>query len=236
MKKLNLAGIVVGAALLALAGCSGTGTIEIWNQTTGDLIVSIDGYAQNLTPGGYLRQPYNLDYVSFIYEESRDVAVDLLGKYKLPESRVETVDVGDEISLDVYGDAGAVAFTNDSDFNISEFYVSPSDESSWGDNWAADGIGAGEWIYVPVAPGVPFDVKVVDDYWGTYEIYYYDFYGTVDEYPVAEVGRDWGLWTDGTGYIYWYTYLDSVTEPPQANPNAGRAGAVVAPHGSLKSR
>ncbi|MCF7911959.1 MAG: hypothetical protein K9M99_05490 [Candidatus Cloacimonetes bacterium] len=89
--------------------------------------------------------------------------------------------------LDIYPDAGCIwVYNNSNSFIITQVYISPSSQSTWGNNMLSSTIEPSEFYAWSVTPEMLWDLKVVDNY--------------DDEFPVFNLN----IQTDDV-YIYDYT-------------------------------
>jgi hypothetical protein len=194
MKKV-LVGVVVLVALF-ISGCSDTGVLTINNWSDYYLYYILGGDEDNIQPG--YSHEYDWDLSTSIFgDEDKKVSLEVWGDYIFNEVYRKTIKPGSNAKIDVYANAGEIIIWNDSySLYVAEVYISPSEDSEWGDNDLIGEIGPGEWVSWYVSPG-SWDIKLVDD-WGyefvsfnnyinigdTYTFYYDGFKKSSD--PAAE--------------------------------------------------
>ncbi|MDO9576714.1 MAG: hypothetical protein Q7J16_02405 [Candidatus Cloacimonadales bacterium] len=179
MKKVLISLIVLVA--LFISGCSDKGTLTItnWNDFY-DAWFEISGDYYDLPHLTYWEDDWDLS-TSIFGDEEKSVSVEIGGEYIFNEVIRRTVKPGSTAKIDIDTNAGEIVVYNESySFYIEEVYISPSDDTSWGDNDLSGTIGPGNLVSWYVTPGF-WDVKVVDD-WGD-EFWEFDIYiGIEDTY------------------------------------------------------
>jgi len=174
----RILGLVFILALF-LAGCSDEGTLRIFNLDADYGWFTInDGLTEWLDAGDSYERSYDLS-TSIFGDEAKTVTVDFGGEYVFTESVSKTIKPGSTTTVQFETNAGGIEIWNDSySFYITEVYLSPSSESSWGYNDLSGEIGPGETVTWYVTPGY-WDIKVVDNY--------DDEFIALDEYIELEV-------------------------------------------------
>jgi hypothetical protein len=150
---------ITTSAFVQIDNSYGCLDIESYSQTS-DMWVNIDnGPSEIILPWGDLTKFYDPIGIS------TNKFIDYNG-YTLFAGVTGITVIEDSYSrLDIYPDGGCFWINNISgSFYITEVYLSPSSQSTWGDNDLAFDINPGESFAWTVSPDTSWDVKVVDNY------------------------------------------------------------------------
>ncbi len=163
---------------LVLSGCSEDGTLKITNFSNFDVWFDLGGGSQ--TTLTYYGQIYEKDYTlstSIFGDEDKRVTVNYGGDFVFSNSVSKTIKPGSTAKVDIFSNAGIICIENETFYDITEVYLSPSDDSSWGSNDLYGTIGYWEYAEWLVTAGY-WDVMfyATDGYY--YEIY--DIYMTTE--------------------------------------------------------
>ena len=155
---------------LVLSGCSEDGTLKITNLSNFDVWFDLGGGSTNYLSSG---QVYEKDYTlstSIFGDEDKRVTVNYGGEFVFSNSVSKTIKPGSTARVDIFSDAGVIRIENETFYDITEVYLSPSDDTSWGSNDLYGTIGYWEYAEWLVTPGY-WDVRfyATDGYY--YEIY-----------------------------------------------------------------
>ncbi len=155
---------------LVLSGCSEDGTLKITNLSNFDVWFDLGGGSTNYLSSG---QVYEKDYTlstSIFGDEDKRVTVNYGGEFVFSNSVSKTIKPGSTARVDIFSDAGVIRIENETFYDITEVYLAPSDDTSWGSNDLYGTIGYWEYAEWLVTPGY-WDVRfyATDGYY--YEIY-----------------------------------------------------------------
>jgi len=133
--------------------------IESFSQTS-DMWVTIDNGSSEIIPAlGDLTKFYDPTGISI------DKSINYNGYTVFAGQTAITVIEDNYTRLDIYPDAGCIRINNTSaSFYITEVYISPSSEPTWGANDLMNAIEPGYFFAWTVSPDTSWDVKVVDNY------------------------------------------------------------------------
>ncbi|MCF7858916.1 MAG: hypothetical protein K9N07_06265 [Candidatus Cloacimonetes bacterium] len=147
-----------------ITGCTEDGVLRVHNRNADYGWYIIDsGLTMWLQPGEYDEKNYGLSK-SIFGEEEKNVTVEYGGEYVFPMTVNKTIRPGSTTTLQFETNAGGIEIWNDSNsFYITEVYLSPSSETTWGANDLNGEIGPSEWQTWYVSPGY-WDIQVVDNY------------------------------------------------------------------------
>lgn len=155
---------------LVLSGCSEDGTLKITNLSHFDVWFDLGGSQTTLT---YYGQVYEKDYTlstSIFGDEDKRVTVNYNGEFVFSNSVSKTIKPGSTARVNIFSDAGTIRIENETFYDITEVYLAPSDDSSWGINDLYGTIGYSEYAEWLVTPGY-WDVM----FYAT-DGYYYELY------------------------------------------------------------
>ncbi|MCD4796536.1 MAG: hypothetical protein K8R49_05120 [Candidatus Cloacimonetes bacterium] len=155
---------------LILAGCSEDGTLRITNNSNYSAWFQLGsgGFTNDLSSG----QDYEKDYTlstSIFGDEDKKVTVYYGGDYVFTDQDSKTIKPGSTSKVNIYSDAGVIRIENTTYYDIVEVYLSPSSDSSWGEDDLIGDIGYNEYVEWLVSPG-SWDIKFYDE-----DGYYYIF-------------------------------------------------------------
>ena len=126
--------IVMLLAFLVLLGCSSKGTMNVNNNTNGQLTVNIDGAETVVESGESASRDWNLkDW--FLNHESKDITVSGRGDYKIHFSYNYEIKPNKDNTLNIIADAGRVCFHNNSLYPLTEVYIANQGAHDWGYDW-----------------------------------------------------------------------------------------------------
>lgn len=145
---------------LGLVSCDEDGELRIRNRSNSDVWISVDGAG--------LQQMGAWTNWSQYYSEDSQVSIDYSGNHVFANTMTGEVRKGLVTTVDIEADAGAVKIVNDSTFVITEVYISPSDQTEWGENDLVGTIVPGAQALWTISPG-QWDLKLVD---GVQNVYY----------------------------------------------------------------
>jgi len=178
MKKLLVLLIV---AMVFLSGC-----IEE-KEKTYDSTLRINNLSASDYLDVYVDNDYTLlnilEYVQYTFEDIKEddyvnVNVNYSGRFVFAEDYNVQIDADEDYNIEVVPNCGEIIVQNiSSAFTITEVYISPSEDSQWGDNDLSGSIGAGYEVTWKAEPGF-WDIKLVDN-WGD-EFVAYDNYLSVE--------------------------------------------------------
>ncbi|MFC1898335.1 hypothetical protein ACFLYJ_02060 [Candidatus Cloacimonadota bacterium] len=177
MRKLLV--ILIAIAALFISGCSDKGTLTITNWSYYDAWFELSGNYYDIYSGEYWEFDWDLS-TSIFGDEEKKVNVTIGGEYIFTEVIRKTIKPGSDAEIDIDTNAGEILIFNDSYYYyIEEVYLSPSEDTTWGDNDLTGGdIGPSEWVSWYVSPGY-WDILIVDDYGD--EFYYFDVYIYIED-------------------------------------------------------
>ena len=164
MKK--ILGLIFILALF-ITGCTDEGFLKINSNSSGDVWYELDnGSTKWLYPGE--SDLYSWDLSSSLFEEeNKEITVTYGGDYWFwyDYETTKTIKPGKTTSVNIIGDAGEIEIWNNSNsFYITEVYLSPSDDLTWGSDDLIGVIGPDESVVWKVTVG-RWDIMVVDNYY-----------------------------------------------------------------------
>ena len=112
---------------------------------------------------------YPLEYVTYTIadieeDDYENVNVSYSGRFVFDEDYSVQIDADETYTLDVFPNCGEIVVANLSNaFTITEVYLSPSSDTSWGNDDLAGTIAAGYNVTWKAEAGY-WDIKLVDDY------------------------------------------------------------------------
>lgn len=164
MRKLLI--ILLFAAALLITGCSDEGTLRVLSYSMDEVWFEVDnGDVYYLYTNEYYDFTWDLS-TSLFGDEEKDVTVTYGGGYWFwyDYEVKKTVKPGSTAKVEIIGDAGEIAIWNNSNnFYVEEVYLSPSSDTTWGEDDLVGYIGPGETVTWKVSSGY-WDIKLVDDY------------------------------------------------------------------------
>ena len=163
MKKiLGLVFILV----LFLTGCTDEGILRINSNSSENVWYELDyGPTEWLSQGESDLYSWDLS-TSLFEEEYKEITVSYGGDYWFwyDYETTKTIKPGKTTSVNIIGDAGEIEIWNNSNsFYITEVYLSPSDELTWGSDDLNGMIGPAESVVWKVTVG-SWDIRIVDNY------------------------------------------------------------------------
>lgn len=148
-------------------GCTQSGYIVINNTTNGGIVVIVEESTDgddgvNIdSDDDYTFEIPDMTF-SVLEAETREVEVYVIGKYKFAETMDTYVTAGEEASIDIEADGGAVVVSNVSYSAISQVYLVPYTATTWGTNLVSGNpIAVGSTRTWTVSPGY-WDIKLVN--------------------------------------------------------------------------
>jgi hypothetical protein len=155
---------------LTLMSCEEDGELRIRNRTNSHIWFSVNQANQQQLEGWTNWSRY--------YSEDTEVTIDFNGNFVFANSITRNVYKGLVTTIDITADGGAIKVINDSTTTITEVYLSPSDDTSWGENDLVGTITPNGEVLWTVTPG-QWDIKLLDNAMGTF--YLYDQTVTLDQ-------------------------------------------------------
>jgi hypothetical protein len=153
--------LIVAVLVFMVAGCTDKGTLKVTNASEEEVAISVDYGASITLPSQYFyTQSWNLKKSIFNVEDKR-VNLSYGGYYVFAGSQDLTVTAGTSRTFTIESNAGVIQVQNDSDYNITQVYISSSSSSEWGDNLLSSILPPG-WINEWQATPGYWDVMVRD--------------------------------------------------------------------------
>ncbi|MCK4312132.1 MAG: hypothetical protein KAW88_05295 [Candidatus Cloacimonetes bacterium] len=171
---------------IILAGCSEDGTLRITNNSNYSAWFQLGsgGSTNNLNSGQVYEKDYTLS-TSIFGDEDKKVTVYYGGDFVFSNQVNKTIRPGSTSKVNIYSDAGVIRLENETYYDIVEVYLSPCDDTSWGDNNLTGTIGYNEYVEWLVSPGC-WDVKFYDED-GSYYIIWEIYIDIEDTYTITFV-------------------------------------------------
>jgi hypothetical protein len=160
MKKIPLLLTLVLALLLF--ACEEDGELRIRNRSTTDVNVTLD-YESSLV----IRPSENY---SRFYNTNQDVRVSYDGLYLFSGVQNRYVELGSVNVLTLISDGGAILLVNSSNRTITNVYLSPSGDVSWGQDDLSGDIAPGASVSWTVTEGF-WDIKVKNNLGQEYSVF-----------------------------------------------------------------
>lgn len=160
MKKIPLLLTLVLALLLF--ACEDDGELRIRNRSTTDVNVTLD-YESSLV----IRPSENY---SRFYNTNQDVRVSYDGLYLFSGVQNRYVELGSVNVLTLISDGGAILLVNSSNRTITNVYLSPSGDVSWGQDDLSGDIAPGASVSWTVTEGF-WDIKVKNNLGQEYSVF-----------------------------------------------------------------
>lgn len=163
---LMLAILFIFSAFILLSGCTSKGTLNINNNTNGQITVSTDGTESIIESGESTHEDWQLsDWL--LNHESQDITVSGNGDYKIYFISSFEIKPDKEVTLNVAADAGRFCIHNNSIYPITDVYMATPGSQDWGYDWLSSSIKPGESRSWQVLPGYHCfaAVDTFGDYW-----------------------------------------------------------------------
>ena len=177
--------MVMLLAFLVLLGCSSKGTMNVNNNTNGQLTVNIDGAETVVESGASTSRDWNLkDW--FLNHESKDITVSGRGDYKIHFSYNYEIKPNKDNTLNIIADAGRVCFHNNSLYPLTEVYIANQGAHDWGY----------DWLIKPIEPGDSCSWQVLTGY------HCFAIVDTIGNYWIV----DWVMIVEDITYECYLTY------------------------------
>jgi hypothetical protein len=148
------------------SGCTSKGTMNVSNDTNGQLIVNIDGDETVIESGKSASKDWKLNNW-LLSHESKDIKVTGSGDYKVHFSYDYEIKPNKDKSLNITADAGRICFHNNSIFPLTEVYIADAGDREWGYDWLLKAIEPGDSCSWQVLSGYHCFaiVDTVGNYW-----------------------------------------------------------------------
>lgn len=135
------------------------GELEIWNESNRDTWYSLDGGAQKTLHSGKTDEWI---YELLVYDQVF-TDIDYSGYHVFSNFTSTTITGGYTTYFNIEPDGGGIKIENDMDYtDITEIYLSPCDDPSWGSNDLSGLLYAGCHAFWTVSPGC-WDILAVDE-------------------------------------------------------------------------
>jgi len=160
MNKIPLLMVLVLALLMG--ACEEEGELRIRNRSTTDVNVTLDYESSRI-----IRPSENY---SRFYNSDQDVRVAYDGLYLFSGVQNRYVEMGTINVLTLVSDGGAILLVNGSNRTITNVYLSPSGDVSWGDDDLSGDIAPGASVSWTVTEG-SWDIKVKNNLGQEYSVF-----------------------------------------------------------------
>lgn len=167
------------------------GELHLTNNSSREVWYLLDGGDLNTLTANQTDQ-WTYDMLEY---EQTNTQIDYSGYHVFTNTSIETITGGSITNFVIEPDGGGIEFHNDMLFtNITEVYLSPSEDPTWGENDLDGILYPGEFTFWTVSPG-SWDILAIDEYGVEYTTF--DNIITLDETSVFYV-EGW----DKTGKSY----------------------------------
>ena len=132
MKKVIL--LIMSISLLMIAGCTDKATLSVYNDTSDTITLSVDNDNFQLDNDEYYTRSWNLAQ-SVFGDETKDVNININSQlYLFGRTHKIKLSPGNDKDYHIDYDAGAINLSNNTDVTVTAVYLSPVNDSYWGDN------------------------------------------------------------------------------------------------------
>ncbi len=139
---------------LTMMACDEDGELRIRNRTNSHAWVRVND--------ADIRQIEGWTNWSKYYSGDATVNIDYWGNFVFTKSVTREVYRGLVTTVDILPDGGAIKLINDGQTTITEVYISPNAETTWGDDQLAENLAPNANFLWTLTPG-QWDIKVVDE-------------------------------------------------------------------------
>lgn len=160
MKRIPL--LMALALMLLVSACVGEGELRIRNRSTTDVNVTLDYEEDKL-----IRPSEN--YTRF-YNSDKDVRIEYDGLYLFSGVQTRYVERGTVNVVTLVSDGGAILLVNGSNRTITNVYLSPAGDITWGPDDLSGDIAPGASVSWTVTEGF-WDIKVVNNLGQEYSVF-----------------------------------------------------------------